>query len=359
MKKSWFRMGKFFVFFMLALYTMCILSGCAKQEEKKDVVLTTEFSENELFRIESKSGFLSEAEVYMKASADKYQSVFGEEIWKQNLGGLSLGDEIKDSTLARLAQIKCMNLLAEEWDIALSEEELKKVSLAAEEFSASPDMWPNGMEADPLLAESMYAEYALADKIYHEVTKDVNPEISDDEARTIEVMQILVKTYKLDEEGKRLPFNDEEKAAALAKITEAYSRAQKEENFEDLVREYNEADQGRYSFGKGTMPKEFEEVAFNLDAGELSGIVETEYGYHLILCVSNFNEEETDANKARIVQERKKETFNRVYDGFVSKLHSNLNEELWDGVAYKSSGESPERGFFDVYDSIFSLDEAA
>ena len=40
-------------------------------------------------------------------------------------------------------------------------------------------------------------------------------------------------------------------------------------------------------FGKGDMQKEFEEAAFNLEKGEVSGIVQTASGVHLIeRCVS-------------------------------------------------------------------------
>jgi peptidyl-prolyl cis-trans isomerase C len=36
------------------------------------------------------------------------------------------------------------------------------------------------------------------------------------------------------------------------------------------------------SFGRGMMVPEFEEAAFGLDVGATSGIVETDFGYHLI-----------------------------------------------------------------------------
>ena len=41
------------------------------------------------------------------------------------------------------------------------------------------------------LIESMYRDYALADKVYRQIISDINPEISDDEARTITVQHIL------------------------------------------------------------------------------------------------------------------------------------------------------------------------
>ena len=38
----------------------------------------------------------------------------------------------------------------------------------------------------------MYGEYALAAKVYRQIVENVNPEISDDEARTITVEAIRV-----------------------------------------------------------------------------------------------------------------------------------------------------------------------
>ena len=60
-----------------------------------------------------------------------------------------------------------------------------------------------------------------------------------------------------------------------------------EESFEDLAKAHSECPSGKDggklgSFGKGAMVPEFEEAAFALAVGEISGPVKTQFGYHLI-----------------------------------------------------------------------------
>ncbi len=345
---------------LLTVLTLCVLSvsGCGKKKEEKaektDVVLTTAFEENELFRIEDRNCLIDEAYVYMKSAGSRYQDVFGEDIWKQNFGGKTLEKELKDTTLARLAQIKSMDLLAEEWNIALDEAEEEKAGKAAAEFyKLLKESGDEGNVTEELL-KVMYSDYALADKIYNEVTRNVNPEISDDEARSITVKQILFRTSSLDEKGNRREYSEHDKEDAHNRARECLKKALEGADFDSLTEKFNEDDQNTYTFGKGMMPEAFEKAAFNLGTGEISDIIETEYGYHIIKCVSAFDQEETDKNKERIVTERKKEAFNRVYDEFVPSLHSNLNEELWNSFEYEpDSGKALEKSFFEVFDEVF------
>ena len=64
-------------------------------------------------------------------------------------------------------------------------------------------------------------------------------------------------------------------------------RIKKGESFEKLAQE-NSIDSSRKRggdlgfFGRGTMVKEFEKAAFELQVGEVSQAVKTQFGYHII-----------------------------------------------------------------------------
>ncbi len=81
--------------------------------------------------------------------------------------------------------------------------------------------------------------------------------------------------------------SDEERAEARETIETVLSELEAGESFEALAREYSEdgtAEEGGDLgfFGAGEMVPEFEQAAFNLDVGETSGIVETQFGYHIV-----------------------------------------------------------------------------
>lgn len=335
-----------------------LITGCGEGVDNlanTKVVLTTGFGRDEVFRIDKASCKLSEIMVYLTNTKNQYEKTLGSQIWEASYNGETLEENVKETVLARIARIKAMNLLAEKYEIVLSDEELGNASKAAAiYFESLNDKERKLLGVDEELLCSMYEEYALAEKVYEYLIADINPEISDDEARTITVQHILIKTYSLNEAGERVPYSALTKEEAYQRAAEALRRAQAGEDFSSLIAEYSEDSNSMYSFGKGTMDAAFEEAAFNLGTDEISGIVESAYGYHIIKCISTFDRDETDRNKLKIVEQRRKEVFNEEYSGFVEGLARNLNEKLWDTVGFIEDAEVTTSSFLEIYYEVFS-----
>lgn len=345
----------------LALLLMLgvLVTGCAGEKESgagggTKVVLTTGFDKDEVFKIGTASCKKAEVMVYLTNMQNQYEGVYGEQIWQRKVGDKTLEDKVKDVVLARLAQIKTMNLLAQQRNVTLSEQEEQMVCEAAEEYYASlGDAETEKLGVDEQLTEQLYREYALANKVYSQIIESTNPEISDDEARMVTVDQIFLKTYALDGEGNRTAYTQSAKNAAEEKIKSIRQMVLDGEDFGTLAARYCEDSQLTVSFCKGEKDAALEEAAFNLGKGEVSQVIETEDGFYLLKCISTLDRQQTDANKQRIMAQRKEEAFTNIYQQFMRTQIRSLNEELWDEITFVKDADVTTTSFFDVYNQYF------
>ena len=337
---------------VIILLEAFVLLGCAKTGTK--VVLTTGFEEDVIFKIEDITCKKPEVMVYLVNTENLYDSVFGEKIWQVPFEDGNVESQYKESILARLAQIKAMNLYADELSVTLSDKDETAIKKAADEYYSSlSNEEVDYLGVDLATIEQMYREYAIANRVYEAVTVNVNPEISDDEARTVTIRSILIKTYSMDGSGNRIEYSKEMKEDAMKRAYSIAARIKAGEEFEILAADYNEDEKTLYSFSRGVMPEAIEEAAFNMSENEVSDVIATEYGYHIIKCLTNFDEEQTDLNKISIVKNRKQQTFTENYDNFIKSLTSNINMDLWDEIKYDRTPSVTTTSFFEVFDKYF------
>ena len=353
-KKQFFgKLYKSMSLLLLGVALTITLSGCGSANDKK-IVLTAGFAKDEVFKIDDVKCTVPEMNIYLTNIQNQYENVFGEEIWNTQIDGVTLEDNVKEVALSKMAQVKSIVLMARQRGVVLDEFDMEKVEEATDTYFNSLTAYEvetMGITRDTVY--DLYTEYALATKVYEQIIKDVNPEISDDEARTITVENILIKTYKIENGNDRIPFSVEEKTKARELAYDVAERAQNGVNFETLADEYNEGDEFIISFHKGEKETAYETTAFNLDSDEVSNVIETIEGYNIIKCISTFNREVTDENKIRIVEERKKAVFNEEYDSFTKEITKILNDKLWEEMKFIHDSRVTTDDFFIVFDEIF------
>lgn len=95
------------------------------------------------------------------------------------------------------------------------------------------------------------------------------------------------------------------KAAALAAIQDLKRRVESGEDFSALAAAHSDCPSGKQAggslgwFGRGAMVPEFDEAVFSMKDGEVSDIVETQFGYHIIKKVAHIDAEAPDFEEAR------------------------------------------------------------
>ncbi|MCR4617531.1 MAG: peptidylprolyl isomerase [Lachnospiraceae bacterium] len=324
------------------------MTGCGTK-----VVLTTGFEKDEVFRLGDHSCYLPEIMVYLTDIQNQYESVYGSGIWGASLDGVSLEENVKDTVMAKIAQVKTMYLMAQSKGISLTDGEIALADKCAEEYYSllsEDEIAYLGLNKDTL--KNMYIEYALADKVVEKLIEDINPEISDDEARTIIVQHIFIATGVTDGAGNFVSYSTEEKAERYKLATEIRDMAENGEDFEELAAKYSEEDEITLSFERGAMEKVIEDVTFGLDTNQISDVVTNDSGYHIFKCISTLDRAQTDINKEILVEERRQKAFADEYNTFVAGIVKNLNEELWDSVELSKEIQI-SADFFGIYDKVF------
>jgi foldase protein PrsA len=319
---------------LTVLLISCLVSaGC--QVGETEIVFTASLTDEQVFSIDDKVCSLSEAKVFLTNYQNIYASIYEVDLWEHDFGDNSLEKYVKDLTISQLAQIISMDFLAQKQGIGLSEAEQKNVKKAAEKYYKSLSKEEiNYMDVKQGTIEDLYHQYGLANKIYSHLIQGVNEEVSDDEARIMKAVQIIVKDKKT--------------------ARQIQNQLKEGADFMTLASKYNEAgaSESEITFGRGKLPKEVEAVAFRMENEEVSKSIASAEGYYFLKCINNFEQELTDEHKKEIVEERRKEAFDDVYNEFVKTLPSEYNEKLWEQVKIKISDKVTTKSFFEVYDEF-------
>jgi peptidyl-prolyl cis-trans isomerase C len=124
----------------------------------------------------------------------------------------------------------------------------------------------------------------------------------------------------------------EEKAAAKEKIEKMLKQVKEGGDFAALAKENSDCPSKAKGgdlgfFERGQMVKEFEDTAFGLKPGEASGVVETQFGYHIIKVTDHKAAGLTPFEKVKgdIVENLQQGRKNEAFKGYVEKLRAEAN----------------------------------
>lgn len=219
------------------------------------------------------------------------------------------------------------------------------------------------------LKEMMY-DQALIEQVQAKITGNitVTPSEVKQFARNLSAdsMPVVPTSYQFGEIVKIPPVSEEETESVKARLNEYRERVLRGEKFSMLARLYSD-DPGSASKGgdlgfveRGSLYPEFEAVAFNLKSGEISQVLKTRAGYHIIQLIERKGE---SIHVAHILIQPKPSTDEQV--NAISYLDSVrgiiINEKLSLEEAAKKFSEGPTKSnggmVVNPYTNSYSFDK--
>ena len=335
---------------MAAAMCIFLLAGALCGCDKK-IYITTGLKADEIFKLSGEPCSLAEILLVLMTEKSRYEEDLGVDIWSYNSadGDKNLEDEIKSKVKTQLAELKTIELLADKEKIALSDSDSEKLKSAAKEYYESlseETIELLGVTEEDVL--SLYTSFYKADKVYEKLTSDVNPEISDEEARVIQVRYMLFPTCNIDESGQKIPLEEQDKLLVQQEAAEALKELDSGNDFSRVCAKYTGEAINAY-ISRDNIQEAIENVVFELESGQISPIIETSDGYYIFMSVSVYFESQTVDNKVKMQEEYKREAYSQVYKPFQAEQTFEFNNKVWDNIHLQDYIEVNTLSLYDVY----------
>jgi len=130
---------------------------------------------------------------------------------------------------------------------------------------------------------------------------------------------------------------DEQKKAKLKQAEDIRKRAVAGEDFAKLAKEYSEdpgskEKGGEYTFPRGQMVPEFEAAAFSLGTNQISDVVTTQFGYHIIKLSEKIPAKKVELAKVSddLKEGLKTQELQKQLPDYLEKLQKEANVEILD-----------------------------
>ena len=309
-----------------------MFAGCGSEMDKTAVVATDGTTDITL-------GLANFATRFTQAQYDDfYVAYFGESVWDTDMYGYGTTneDDLKASVMESLYAMYALKNHMADYGVEITSDDVAAISAAAESFISS-----NSAEAiEALGAEREYVEtylelLTIQSRMYDEIIKDADTNVSDDEAQTSAYSQVYVsKTSYKDADGNTVEYTEEE-LATLADTVAAFVADAKANGLEAAAEEYG------YNMTTGTYNADttvLAEVETALEAmtedGQVSGLIELENAYYVVQMDAVVDAKATEENRQSIISERQTALYTEVVEGYLEGMNWELDQKLWAEISF-------------------------
>lgn len=325
---------------LAGVMAMSVLTGCGSVDND-DVVATV--GEDKIT--------VGMANFYARMQQAQYETYYapmmgttGEALWQQEVEeGKTYEDGTKESLLTNLENLYLIRQHAEEYEIALTEEDTKAIEEAAKKFDED-----NALEEKETV--SGYKKYVeeylklvtIQNQMADQMKEGVDEEVSDEEAAQKSMKYVYFPYSTSDADGNTTDMTEDEKAE-LKKTAQTFADTLKESETKDI-----DALAEKSGYEVKTTTFDSESTAPNADLvkaldalkeeGDVTDVIETDYGIYVGKLTSLLDREATDAKKTSIVEQRKQEQYDALLEEWRKETEITEFDKVWDKIDFEKCG---------------------
>ncbi len=230
------------------------------------------------------------------------QSDLDKQIMQMQSAGMLDENMSEEEILEQMVEFKLVVQKAKELDYVINEDQIeamaqRRIEEIRNNFESETaflnELKKSNMNRFDLLNyfKEMMKEQSLREQVIrYEIDSKI--EVSDQEIEEyyqehINELPLRKPSYKLGMIMLEIKASDKTKKARYNELEEIYERISRGESFAELAKKYSDCGSATAGgdlgyFGRGEMVKTFENTAFSLKPGQVSDIIETQFGYHII-----------------------------------------------------------------------------
>lgn len=269
---------------------------------------------------------------------DFYVAYFGESVWDTDMYGYGTTneDDLKANVMQSLYSMYAMKNHMADYGVGITEEDVAQISAAAEKFiSSNSEEAIKALGADRESVETYLTLLTIQSRMYNEIIKDADTNVSDEEARTSVYSQVYIsKTSYKDEDGNSVEYTEDELTTLKETVT-AFVADAKKDGLDAAAEEYG------YSVTSGKFNADstlVEGVKTALEAmtedGQVSDLIETDSTYYIVQMDEVMNADATESNRQSIISERETELYTEVVEGYLEEMNWELNQKVWAKISF-------------------------